>query len=126
MVARLGNTTQAQAMFTEETFSKHQDDVLRLKKMGWTGIVTEKLVQTCGINQAIEDDYKFAKIIMKCLGKYCDFDWGDTCKEDWTLNDMAVNSYDRVVAKYKTTKGDIFIITEHDRSVTTILFAHEY
>ena len=101
--------------------------IARLKRIGWAGIVTEKLYQTCGIDNAIKEDYKFAETIMKCLGKYCNFNWGDTCKEDCELNDYAINSgEERIVAKYKTNKGDIFIITECDRSATTILFAYEY
>lgn len=44
-----------------------------------------------------------------------------------TFSDAAVKNYnDRIVAKYKTSLGDIFIITECDRSYTTILFADEY
>ena len=47
--------------------------------------------------------------------------------DDKLLNDEAAkNGDDRIVAKYKTSKGDIFIITEWNRTETTILFANEY
>lgn len=93
----------------------------------WGKTVTSKLFQTCGINNAVEQDFRFAKTIMECLGKYVLMDWGDTCKDDCELNDNAVfYNNDRVVAKYKTDKGNVFIITECDRSATTILFADEY
>lgn len=81
------------------------------------------LVATRGIASAVERDKNFAKFIAVSFGKYMRQDWGDTCEEDWKLNDEAVKSgCDRIVAKY----DNIFIITEWDRSVTTILFTEEY
>ena len=53
-------------------------------------------------------------------------DWGDLRQEDKALNDQAVESGDQVMAKYLTSKGKIWIITEWDRSATTILFPCEY
>jgi hypothetical protein len=99
----------------------------RLNCIKWREVITNHLCQTVGINNAIADNYKFAKTIMKCLGRYANMDWGETCKEDCNLNNSAVFfNDDRVVAKYETNKGNIFIITEHDRSNTTIMFAEEY
>lgn len=49
------------------------------------------------------------------------------CEEDKQMNDEAVRSgNNRILASYETSKGKIYIITEHDRSATTILFANEY
>ena len=49
------------------------------------------------------------------------------CEEDKQMNDEAIKSgNDRILAAYETSKGNIYIITEHDRSATTILFADEY
>lgn len=55
-------------------------------------------------------------------------DWGLVCKEDWEVNDMALkNGNDRILSAYETINGDRFwIITEWDRSVTTILYPDEY
>lgn len=84
---------------------------------------TGKWVMARGINVKMKEDEKFAQFVMDCYGRYLKQDWGDTCKEDWKMNDYAVkNGNDRIVARY----GNIFIITEWDRSVTTILFTHEY
>ena len=78
---------------------------------------------TRGINERMRKDKDFAKFVFKCVERYAYKDWGDTCKEDWKMNDAAVESgNDRIVAKY----DNIFIITEWDRSVTTILFTEEY
>ena len=54
-------------------------------------------------------------------------DWGEICADDWKLNDEALVDGDRLLSAYKTNKGDrIWIITEADRSVTTVLLPSEY
>ena len=84
-------------------------------------------MQTRGINEACKRSADFAIEIREAFKKYISGDWGDTCEEDKQLNDSAVkNNDDRIVAKYKTSQGNIFIITEYDRSYTTIMFANEY
>lgn len=86
-----------------------------------------QVVQTRAIAEASKEDTNFFGQVLVAFNKYQRNDWGDTSPEDAALNDAAVeNGDDRVVAKYKTTKGNIFIITEWDRSATTILFANEY
>lgn len=63
----------------------------------------------------------------KTLSKFLTCDWGDTSLADKRLNDRAIKyGDDRIVAKYITSKGDIFIITEVGSTITTILFANEY
>lgn len=54
-------------------------------------------------------------------------DWGDLEHEDKLLNDHAVRTGERVLSSYRVTDLDrIWIITEHDRSVTTLLLPEEY
>ena len=83
-------------------------------------------VQTQGVARASEQDTSFANEIQKAFTKYISGDWGDTCEEDKQLNEQAILDNERILAKYCTSKGDVFIITEWDRSYTTILFANEY
>ena len=87
-----------------------------------------KVVQTRKVFvNSSEEDGVFAKEVEKAFVKFINADWGITSKEDKALNDEAILSDDeRIVAKYPTCKGDIFIITEADRSATTILFCDEY
>lgn len=81
-----------------------------------------KWVMTRAVANRMKDE-EFAEFITECMNKYLRSDWGDTCEEDSKLNDDAVKfGNDRIVAKY----DNIFIITEWDRSVTTILFTEEY
>jgi hypothetical protein len=59
--------------------------------------------------------------------------WGDLCAEDRRLNDEAIahegdpDRRDRVLSAYVTRGGvKLYVITEHDRSYTTILLPDEY
>lgn len=82
---------------------------------------------TSGVMRKWVENSKFNLEVTTAFVKYSEGDWGDTPESDGYMNDLAVvNKDDRIVAKYKTCAGDIFIITEWDRSVTTILFTHEY
>lgn len=90
-----------------------------------------QIVSTAGVSSKAEDDKEFAHFVQKSLGRYYKCDWGETCDEDCGVNDEAVENGDRVLAvyHYKNTDGSttvIWIITEWDRSVTTILFPDEY
>lgn len=88
---------------------------------------TSPLHITRGINETVKRDTAFSIFIFQSFGRYLREDWGDICKEDWDMNDSAVKyENDRIVAKYKHQLGDVLIITEWDRSATTILFAEEY
>lgn len=54
-------------------------------------------------------------------------DWGEVGSEDWQANDDAVENGDRLLSAYTLATGErIWIITEHDRSVTTVLLPDEY
>lgn len=54
-------------------------------------------------------------------------DWGDVGKEDWQANDRALQTGERLLSVYHTLSGIKFwIITEADRSATTILLPSEY
>lgn len=66
--------------------------------------------------------------IMRCLLRHMDNDWGDLPEGDWLMNDEAVRSGDdRIFSAYHLLDGEkLYIITEWDRSVTTILFPSEY
>ena len=49
------------------------------------------------------------------------------CEFDREQNERAVGHGGRLMSRYSTRSGTVFwIITEHDRSVTTILLPMEY
>ncbi|WP_285374215.1 hypothetical protein [Pseudomonas sp. lyk4-TYG-107] len=54
-------------------------------------------------------------------------DWGDICDEDRQTNEDALISGNRLMSVYNVIAEErIWIITEADRSVTTILLPEEY
>lgn len=84
------------------------------------------LYQTMGINSAIQNAPSLSEELSNCLRLFANGDWGDMDTEDCKLNDEAIANGDRIFGAYETSVGRIWIITESDRSATTILFPHEY
>ena len=84
------------------------------------------LYQTRGIAAAIKENPQLYIEIIEAYQRYIKGDYGDLCKEDIEANEEAIKCGYRIFAKYKTSVDDIYIITEADRSATTILFYYEY
>jgi hypothetical protein len=67
------------------------------------------------------------KEAQKSLVRHARCDWGDCCDEDKKSNDDALKAGERLLSVYHTDDGIKFwIITERDRSVTTILLPEDY
>lgn len=65
--------------------------------------------------------------VLKALSRYIDYDWGEVSKEDKQANDNALKRGERILGVYSDRNGNKFwIITEADRSVTTILLPEDY
>ena len=62
------------------------------------------------------------------LRRHLHGDWGDLSDDDRRLNDAALQSgEDRLFSSYQVTRDlKLWIITEWDRSVTTLLLSSEY
>lgn len=52
--------------------------------------------------------------------------WGDIDEEDLELNDSSIQNGSRILSAYDTPRGRIWIITEADRAVTTVLLPSDY
>ena len=66
-------------------------------------------------------------VIHQCLVRHAGGDWGDVSKKDWKSNDESLNDESRILSAYYTDDGVKFwIITEADRSSTTVLLPDEY
>ena len=52
--------------------------------------------------------------------------WGDLCQDDKESNDEAVKHGGRILSSYLVGIKKVWVITEADRSVTTILLPSEY
>lgn len=60
------------------------------------------------------------------LRRHVKGDWGDLSARDKRANDLALTWGERVLSAYETTGGPIWILTEWDRSSTTIMTPDEY
>ena len=89
-----------------------------------------KIVITPGAIAALSKSQENPKVFLE---RHQSGDWGDLCEEDKQSNDEAVANegkpelQQRVFSAYETSKGEkCWVITEFDRSVTTILLPSEY
>ena len=65
--------------------------------------------------------------ILTGIGRHQAGDWGDGSNQDWEKNELALKRGTRLFSVYHAKSGIKFwIITEADRSVTTILLPREY
>jgi len=65
--------------------------------------------------------------VMTGLGRHARGDWGDLDKHDWQANERALKEGTRLFSAYHANDGTKFwIITEWDRSVTTVLLPEDY
>ena len=86
-----------------------------------------KVVMTRGVNDEIADNTPFSKFVIDSLKRHAQCDWGDLGREDTVSNDSALKNAGRLFSAYiEEGLKKIWIITEWDRSVTTILFPDEY
>jgi hypothetical protein len=60
------------------------------------------------------------------LARQATGDWGELCAFERRQNEMALREGYRVLSSYETPAGTVWIITEADRSITTILLPEEY
>lgn len=65
--------------------------------------------------------------IMSAISRHLKGDWGEVCAEDREENDRSLREGYRLLSVYRGANGTKFwIITEHDRSVTTVLLPSDY
>ena len=91
---------------------------------------TGPVVVTTGIREKMESGYQ--DTVQLCLNRHMSGDWGSLCDDDRKMNDDSLKaeknggSTDSLFSCYETDIGKIYIITEYDWSVTTILLSEEY
>lgn len=83
-----------------------------------------RTVATPGALAALEEA---GQIPAEFLSRHELGDWGEVGPEDWAENELSVREGFRILSVYRlNTSVKIWIITEADRSATTILLPEEY
>lgn len=86
-----------------------------------------QLVVTRAVNDLIDSNVDFAIFVQLSITRHLAGDWGELCDEDRVMNEQALQEGDRLFSAYeKDGLPKIWIITEWDRSVTTVLFPDDY
>jgi hypothetical protein len=84
-----------------------------------------QLVATPGALAALE---KAGQTPLEFLARHVRGDWGELTEEDRKENQLSLERGFRLLSSYRTNAGDakLWVITEADRSATTILLPEEY
>ena len=66
--------------------------------------------------------------VVALIRRHTSGDWGDLGRDDALANDLALDPAcpARVLSAYETRGGRLWVITEADRSATTVLLPSEY
>ena len=88
-----------------------------------SGFTVGTIYVTIGVRESINNEtHRVTPLIERHLNQ----DWGDVCEEDKQSNNQALIHGGRLLSSYKLGEETIWIITEADRSATTILLPSEY
>jgi hypothetical protein len=72
------------------------------------------------LEQANQNPFEF-------LARHQAGEWGELCEEDKRENEFSTQNGLRILSAYRTRNNTkIWVITEADRSATTLLLPHEY
>ena len=83
-----------------------------------------RILATPGALEAIE---KASQQPQEFLDRHVNGDWGEVDRHDAEENEFSVRRGFRLLSSYTTAAGDkLWIITEADRSATTLLLPEEY
>lgn len=80
-----------------------------------------QIVATPGVMQSVE-----AEQLPMLLKRHVMGDYGNLSDEDKEENERALQYGYRIMSSYDVEGVTVWIITEHDRSVTTFLLPEEY
>lgn len=86
-----------------------------------------RLLFTRGVNDIVAENTDFARFVTTSLKRHLTGDWGELPEEDKKENEFSLDKELRLFSAYENDNlPKIWIITEADRSATTVLFPSEY
>ena len=93
---------------------------------------TGMIVTTCGVKALMDKDILFRVGVQQCLANHSNGDWGNLSVDDKKMNEDALKAEkegkmtDTLFSHYSIDRIEVYVITEWDRSVTTVLLPEEY
>lgn len=95
------------------------------QKKFFSEVRNSRIVVTRGVSQHEKIE---GRDIEKFINRHANGDWGDLDPFDMLQNDIAIEQHHRVMSVYYIPKSNekVYVITEHDRSITTVLLPSEY
>ena len=64
--------------------------------------------------------------LISLVRRHLQGDWGDLCDDDKKANEQALIDGTRLLSSYEFPEGNVWVITEADRSSTCVLLPSEY
>ncbi len=95
-------------------------------------VILGQVTTTASIHALMHDDLRFHTFVYMSISRHESGDWGDLSEEDHSRNELALISGTRLFSAYECGPAlsqygqRIYIITEADRSSTTVLWPREY
>lgn len=88
-----------------------------------------RVVVTRAVMGKMVADERFAGLVFRSLERHARGDWGDVVDSDKIENEISLDHGERLFSAYSDPEKKhprLWIVTERDRSSTTILFAEDY
>jgi hypothetical protein len=80
-----------------------------------------RIVMTANAGQQLA-----ATAVVEGLKRHAAGDWGEVCPDDRQLNELSLVDGSRLLSVYRSGDKRFWIISEADRSVTTVLMPEDY
>lgn len=81
-----------------------------------------QIVTTPGTQALLEEGVNLSELI----GRHWVGDWSEMEPDDQQENEFSITEGLRIFSSYTTERGRVWVITEADRSLTTLLLPEEY
>ena len=85
-----------------------------------------RLLTTRGVATLLQTNTAAHRTVARCLVRHLSGDCGEMCEDDVLANLRAMLKGERILSSYETPVGKLWVITEADRSATTVLLPEEY
>ena len=112
----------------EEVYPDEKEKLAASRKSGKFEL--GRLILTRRIYMAMDDEENInanPENIVGCLSSHSMGDWGDVCEEDGQANESALRYGRRLMSVHEAGLDEqVWIITEADRSTTTVMFPSDY